>query len=439
MSSQRRFKCTHRRRGAVAVLVAALLTVILGLLVITLEGGLLRDNRRKVQGAADAAALAAATQLFVHYPAIEASDFHDGDPGGAGVSAALASAADNGFQDGVGDSSVVVNIPPTSGPFKNEAGYAETVVTFNQTRYFSRIWGGTSTPVLGRAVARGRWMATNIGIMVLEPTAKNALIASGTGAVTVTGGSPGTDGAAVIVNSDNTAAAAATGGGGLTAPRFQITGGYTGTLNGDVETGVPPSPDPLRHLPEPSVTVAGKMTVSNLGNGNKQYSLTPGTYTNLPNFNVGDVVVFRQGGIYSIDGGGFKSTGASIQMDPDTSGGVMIYNNPSGSSVADQIQISGNSAGTVNLSALTDGPYAGILLWQKRTATQQLSISGGGNFSMTGTFYAANAQLNVTGSGDALIGSQYISRTLSLGGGGNTLIRYSDEGTARLREVILVE
>ena len=275
--------------------------------------------------------------------------------------------------------------------------------------------------------------------MVLDPSAKDALIASGNGGLTVTGGSAGTDGAAVIVNSNDMTAAAATGGGGLTAPQFEITGDYTGTLNGDVETGVPPSPDPLRNLPEPSVTEAGKMTTRNLGNGNKEYTLTPGYYNKLPNFNTGDVVILQQGGIYSIDGGGFKSTGATIIMDPNTSGGVMIYNNPSGSSLADQIQISGNAAGTVNLSALTDGPYAGILLWQKRTATQSLSVSGGGNFRLVGTFYAANALLSVTGNGDAVIGSQYISRTLSLGGGGNTLINYSDDGTARLREVILVE
>ena len=439
MPSKRLFQCTVQRRGAVAILVAVLLPVLLGFLALTLEGGLSRDTRRRVQGAADAAALAAATELFSHYPAIEDSNFSNGDPGGAGAAAAMASAAVNGFADGDGRSTVVVNLPPASGPFKDEAGYAEVVVTFNQPRYLSRLWGEASIPVVARAVSRGRWAGTNIGIMVLDPITKSALNASGTGALTVTGGSPGTEGAAVIVNSNDLTAASATGGGGLTAPRFEITGDYTGWLNGIVETGVPPSPDPLRHLPEPSVTEPGSVTTRNLGGGSKQYILTPGYYNKLPNFTSGDVVVFQQGGIYSINGGGFKSTGATIVMDPDTSGGVMIYNNPGGSAMSDTIEITGNSAGTVNLSALTDGPYAGILLWQKRTSSQQLSVSGGGSFSLIGTFYAANANLKVTGNGDAVIGSQYISRTLSLGGGGNTLINYSDEGTARLREVILVE
>ncbi len=438
MQSERLRKRTLRRRGAVAILIALLLPVLLGFLVVTLEGGLSRDTRRKVQNAADAAALAAATELFIHYPAIVDSSFSDADPSGSGVAAAKAAAAANGFPDG-GNSTVVVNLPPESGPFKNKAGYAEVIVTFNQPRYLSRMWGGESIPVVARAVSRARWAGTNIGIMVLDPAVKNALIGSGTGNLTVTGGSPGTQGAAVIVNSSDWIAAAATGGGLLTAPEFKITGGYTGALIGDVETGVPPSPDPLRHLPEPIVTQPGMMTVTNLGPGSKQYTLTPGYYSKLPNFTTGDVVILQQGGIYSITGGGFKSTGATIKMDPDSSGGVMIYNNPSGSAESDVIAITGNAAGTVNLSALTEGPYAGILLWQKRKATQSLSVAGGGSFTLLGTFYAANALLNVTGNGDAVIGSQYISRTLSLGGGGNTLINYTDEGTARLREVILVE
>jgi hypothetical protein len=428
-----------RRRGAVVILVAGLLTVILGMLAIAVEGGLVMDNLRTVQGAADASALAAATQLFVHYPAIVASNFTNYDPGRAGALAALACASTNGFpSDGV-KSTVTVHIPPASGPFTGKAGYAEVVLTYYQPRFFSRIWGGGAIEVVSRAVARARWGGSAEGIIVLDPDVKSALNASGTGAVTVTGG------AAVIVDSNNSQAAVVTGGGGITAPNFEITGGYTGTLNGNVDTDVPPSPDPLRYLPAPAVPPDGQMTTKSLGHGNKQYTLTPGRYTNLPTFNTGDEVVLQQasvnsaGGVFYIDGGGLKSTGANITLDPDTSGGVMIYNNPASSAQSQQIQITGNSSGTVNLSALTNGPYAGLLFWQQRTATQSMSMSGGGNFTLVGTFYAANAQLQITGNGDATIGSQYISRTLNLGGNGNITINYTDNGTARIREAILVE
>jgi hypothetical protein len=421
------------------VLVALLLIPILGVLAIVLDGGQLRDSRRKAQGAADAAALAAGTKLFVNYPAIDPHNPATFDPGGAGAAAALASSATNGYPNDGTRSNVAVHIPPQTGPFTGKAGYAEVVVTYNQPRAFSAIWAGSTIPVIARAVSRGRWGGTHQGILVLDPGLKSSLNASGTGAATVTGG------AAVIVNSNNTTAASATGGGGITASEFEITGGYTGALNGPVTTDVPPTPDPLRYLPEPPVPADGTMTITHLGSGNRRYTLSPGRFTNLPGFNVGDEVVLRQAsvnsaqGIFFIDGDGFKSTGANITMDPSTTGGVMIYNNPAGTSLSGAIQITGNSAGTVNLSALTTGPYAGMLFWQKRSATQQMSIAGGGNFSLTGTFYAANAELKITGNGDATIGSQYISRSLTMGGNGNIRIDYTDNGTARLREAILVE
>jgi hypothetical protein len=68
-----------------------------------------------------------------------------------------------------------------------------------------------------------------------------------------------------------------------------------------------------------------------------------------------------------------------------------------------------------------------------------MQLQGNGSFNLTGTFYAANALLKVSGGGTATIGSQYISRTLSMSGNGTVTINYTDKGTARLREVTLVE
>jgi hypothetical protein len=427
------------RLGSVAVLVALLLVALFGVLAIALDGGLLQDNRRRVQAAADAAALAAATELYKSGPAIAASNDTTLDPGGRGAAAARSWAAANGFPDDGTTSSVVVNIPPAGGAFAGKAGYAEVTITYHQPRYFSGVWGGATLPVSARAVARGRWGGTGTGILILDPSAKDALDASGTGGVTVTGG------ASVIVDSGNGEAARATGGGALTAPDFEITGGYTGWLGGAVHTGVPPTPDPLRYLPAPAVPPDGMMTVLSLGNGNKRYTLTPGRYTNLPTFTSGDEVVFEQascngnGGVFYIDGGGFKSTGATIKMDPYTSGGILIYNSPRNSANSEEIHISGNASGSVDLSPLTAGPYAGLLLWQDRASNVPLAIAGSGAFRLEGTFYAANAQLQITGNGAATIGSQYISRTLSLSGNGAITIDYKDTGTARQREVLLVE
>src|SRR5262245_3653248 len=60
---------SQRRHGAVALLVAICLTVLVGILAIAVDGGMLLSEQRHAQATADAAAMAAATVLFADYPA----------------------------------------------------------------------------------------------------------------------------------------------------------------------------------------------------------------------------------------------------------------------------------------------------------------------------------------------------------------------------------
>src|SRR5437879_5924546 len=90
-------KDAGKRRGTTIVFVALLSSVIIGGLAFALDGGLLQDNKRKVQGATDAAALAAATELFKNYPAIVASNYLTFDPQGAAAAAARSSATVNSY------------------------------------------------------------------------------------------------------------------------------------------------------------------------------------------------------------------------------------------------------------------------------------------------------------------------------------------------------
>jgi Flp pilus assembly protein TadG len=425
-----------RRRGIVAVLVAVSLMALLGIAALALDGGLLMDNRRRVQAAADSAALAAATQLFSNFPAIAAGN---ADPGGQAASSALSVAASNGYANDGSTSVVTVNIPPKTGPFTGKLQYAEVIITYSQPRYFATIWGTQATPVVARAVARGFWGPTGDGIIVLDPTASDALNSTGNGSVTITGG------AALVVDSNALSAARVTNNGSVTAAEIDVTGGTNGLFNGTVNTGVLPTPDPLAYLPAPAVPSAGKITKTPITGGGTQYVLTPGSYTKLPNFTNGDVVILQQasansaGGIYYLNGSGFTSNGANVIMDPNTSGGIMLYNAPTNSSNSQGISIQGNSSGTVNLSALTSSVYAGILLWQDRSSSVNMSVTGNGTFTMSGTFYAPDANLTVAGNGSVIVGGQYISRTLTVNGNGALLVNYTDNGTARTRIVCLVE
>src|SRR4051812_10135360 len=53
-----------QRRGTVVVTTAVCLTMLMAITALSIDGGLILDQRRQVQAAADAAALAAASQLF---------------------------------------------------------------------------------------------------------------------------------------------------------------------------------------------------------------------------------------------------------------------------------------------------------------------------------------------------------------------------------------
>jgi hypothetical protein len=454
---------SDRRKGVVAVFVAFALTGLLGVVAITIDGGMLYLELRHARTTADGAAMAAACLLFKNYPSE-----HGLDPRGAAQTAALNVASANGYSNDGTTSTVTVNIPPLSGIYQGQAGYAEVLVQYNVTRAFSRIWGADPLPVHARAVARGGWVKPNAGVLILDYTDKATLNAQGNGAFTEIGGP-------VIVNSNNPSATLITGNATMTSPEFDITGGVqlggnnsfqTSPKANQIFTGTHPTPDPLAYLPPPTVPPDGTMTVTSLGMGNNQYVLTPGTYTNLPTFGPGDVVILQQasannaGGIFYINGGGFKSTGASITMDPATTGGVMIYNVPASTANSEKLQITGNPGGTVNLAPLSSGPYAGMSLWQDRNSSVPMLVEGNGSFTITGTFYAAGADLYINGNGKtstgtitgsyvddqgnlvqggSRIGSQYIVNNLSLGGNGNISIKYAGPDVARTRIIALVE
>src|SRR5262245_42486018 len=202
------------RRGAIVVLVAVCLTVILAFVAISVDGGGLLERRRQAQATADAAALAAAEDMFRNYPKYKGVDVD-----GTAAAWARSIAAANGYTNDGTTSVVTVRLFPQnyfSGPSVGQAvpkGKVEVTVQRNQQRYFSAVIGTGTIPVTARAVARGKWEPAYVGIHVLDLHASTALNATGESFVTV-------NGAKVIVNSD-AADAAKSNGGTLTASDFK--------------------------------------------------------------------------------------------------------------------------------------------------------------------------------------------------------------------------
>ena len=413
-----------RRRGISLVLVVVSLVALMGVLAISLEGGLLLAERRNALATADAAAESAAADLYYHHYVNFGKD-----SAGTGKATALYVANLNGYDNDGVKNKVTVNIPPLSGPNVGRDSYVEVIVEYYHTRGFSALFGADKVPVRARTVAIGKPTAGEFGVLVLDPTLKSAFNANGGGNITVRE-------VPVIVNSTSSEGSIAGGGSTINAPGYQLAGNYTtsggGTFIGPISTGVVPTLDPLRFMPEPDTS---NMTVQS--KRKEQFTsgttvLYPGVYKGGINASSSASVVLMPG-IYYMDQGGFQFSGQGSL----TGEGVMIYNKP-GNGNSNGVSISAN--GAVNLSAPTSGIYKGMMLFQERTADVTASISGGSNMNISGTFYFAGSLLSVTGSaGFANFGSQYISRAMNAQGTGTIYVDWDPNKVAMTRLITIVE
>ncbi|HEY8504561.1 MAG TPA: pilus assembly protein TadG-related protein, partial [Gemmataceae bacterium] len=340
----------RRRQGQVVVLTSVAMTAVLGVVAVSLDGGTLLTQRRQAQLTADAAALSAASDLYYNYW-VESG----WDTSGTAKAAALKVAADNGYtNDGV-ESVVNVYIPPISGDYIGRPGYVEVVVQYNQRRSFSNIFARGAIPVQARAVAVGAPIAGDVGILVLDPASKGALVAGG-------GGNTIVDGTPVVNNSAHPEGSIANGGGYLQALEFDLTGGYTttggGQFVGPIYTNRRPMEDPLLYLPEPDRNTLPVQSTKKIQYTSGETTLSPGVYKGgISVSGTGSLIL--EPGIYVMDGGGFSFSGQGNLRGE----GVMIYNDP-GNGNSDAISVTGQ--GSVYLTPMMEGIYAGLTFWQRR-------------------------------------------------------------------------
>lgn len=433
-----------RRPGVVVPLVAILLIGLLGVVAIAIDGGLLLAQKRRVQAVADAAALAAAIDLFQNY-----STGSGLDPNGTAARSAQGTAKDNGYADGTGGVTVKVNIPPQAGSYKALAGYAEAIITTKTQRYFSTIFGSGTLSVQARAVARGSQAPKNNGIIVLAPSGSNTLTTTATGNVTVTNGN-------IVVDSSDVKGGTISNSGNIKADEIDFTGtpGYYtsggGQFQGTLKSNQTPTPDPLANLPAPSTSGLNSYSNVNIsglpktggsvpgwptpGDANG-WTLPAGVYDNGIHISDNDAAhtYTLQSGLFYFNGGGLSlSANANIVSDAN---GVLLYFHSGGA-------LSVTAGGAVTLNPMTAGPYANITIYEDRNNTSQNSITGQstGSLNITGTVYLPAAKLTLTGSGgNYAIGSQYIVYQLSVTGSGNFNVVYNGPSVPNNRDLYLVE
>jgi Flp pilus assembly protein TadG len=456
------------RRGTVTPLTILCLALLVGVTALVIDGGTLMEARRHVQAAADAAALAGADDLYANYLTNQGIDV-----GGTAQASALATASANGFtNDGV-QSIVTVNTSPQkyqSGPNAGKtipAGYIEVVIQYNATHLFSGVFGSATSPVLARAVARGRGSSLNSnGVTALNLSQAGALNVSSTGGLTVSGG--------IAISSSSSSPLQVSGSGKVTATQFILNPAMTGSgggggggllgavlsLLGSVLSLLfgpggtapnillsPAAPDPLRFLPAPDVTqLTTQYTNLNITSGTKD--LYPGVYNGgIKASGLGTQVILHANsdgtpGIYYLNGpNGLQVTQwATVKTAAGETAGIMIYNNWSGST--DTINV--NTFGSLSLFPPATGLYRGLTIFQKRGTSSSpappINLTANGTANVTGTIYAASASVSLaTNLSTNVLGGQVIADTVNVGGLANVHINPGTQPTATQRQLGLVE
>jgi hypothetical protein len=401
---------TSEAGQALAITVLAL-GVLMGLLGLGIDVGYLRHMRTKMQQAADAAALAGASELLY----------------GDWVAAADTDATSNGFTNGSNGTTITVNNPPLYGGYAGNAEAVEVIIQQAQPTFFMSVLGFTKVNVAARAVAA----------LGSAPGCIYGLSSSASGAIENTGG---TVTAACSIDDDSDSGSGLRNAGTISAKSIGVVGNYSGggTFTPTPVTGIPPATDPLVYLQneEPAVGPCNYNNYSIKSRGGS-YILSPGVYCGGIKITVsGPVTLTFQAGTYILTG----SVGLVITGSGNVTGGgsnVTFYNTGTGS-----IDITA-SATNFALSAPTSGTYAGILIFQNLSDTSAATITASSSGeALTGALYLPDAPLTITTSSTCTAAySFFIASTIDFTGSACINDNYASlpEGQSPLKAAVLVE
>jgi hypothetical protein len=425
----------HREHGQALMIFALGLAVLLGFAALTTDVGLAYVERREMQNAADAAALAGGDTLMETAVASEAE------------AAALKLAASNGYDNADPDVSVAAHVPPTSGPHVGDSDYIEVIIKNRIDLYLARTIGKSSWGITARAVAEINRSPKPFAIIALNETACDAMQFEGQVNVSIAD-------AGTLTNSECVPNAFSTDG-GVTIDTWTnaVVGGWT-ISGGSGDISPRPSPaghfaDPLAAVPAPNPTAGPVRTCPTFGGGGAVgavETLHPGVYdcTIDPpgdwglDFKPGDYHI--TGGIV-LDGGGTATFGKGLYFLQGkgliitghaavTANGVTFY--------IDEGQVLLTGTGDTVLTAPQTGTYAGIAIFQNRSLTTTVEFSGEAVADGWGAIYAQSAQIHLTGNATSTF-HQFISDTFLIDGNSNISIEFSGGVLVEVPVLHLVE
>jgi Flp pilus assembly protein TadG len=425
MSSQReRVRAVARwtrrldeKAQALPLVILALL-VLLGVIALIIDGGMAYAQRRYMQNAADAAALAGASL-------ISKGGATDAQLVSTATSYAQANKATTVSIDYV-DSTGNVLAHAGQGSIPGSTAGLKVVASVQYSTSFARVLGIATMHISATAKAGLKPAPGTATIMALSTTACSGLSVSGTADITATG-TVTFSGGGIQVNATCPTALSLGGTSHISAVggQIKVSGGYSHNGNSSANpppiTGAPYMPDPLADVAAPNISSypvrhgtansPSTLTVS----PNQSVTLDPGIYYGGIS-SKGNVTM--RPGVYIIAGGEFTQA-AQGNLIAD---GVFIYvTRASPSDAFASVSIGAGSASRIRPP--TSGPYKNLSIFQDRANTRAASISGGGDL-LGGTFYFPSASLSLGGNGALNGTAQLICDTISASGTGDMTFTY---------------
>ena len=380
--------CAVRRfardtKGGVMIWTGLGLPVVLGMSGLGLDSAMWYLERRVMQSAVDTAAISAALAKAGGGDTTE-------------INAAVAKAlTENKFTLGGGDS-LVVNVPPASGPNTGNSTAVEIVIQRKATLFLSQMIMAGPVNISTRAVAG----AVPVGkhcIVALDENADSAVLFTGTADADIACG--------VASNSKSNRAIHVGGKAVLKADPAQAYGDIYVEGTATLQTLHPPQPrsprvpDPFgpdgRDLQMPLTTVCDP--APDLSGSSGTINLVPGRYC-------GDLLIENKNvnlapGVYIIDEGDLRVKAGSV-VTGDGVTFILTGMNPAQIGV---FEITSNSQ--FNVTAPASGDYAGIVIYTDQQAHSNDGsgnpftnyLYGGASLGMKGAIYSPSRKIEFTG------------------------------------------
>jgi hypothetical protein len=360
--------------------------MLLGSTALSVDTGVIFRAKRRLQVAADAAALAGTMDYLYNGSTTSA------------VTAGKAASSANGFTDGSDGVTVTVSDPPADGPNSGSANFTEAIVSKPVHTYFMGIAGFKTMTVKARAVA-GTPTNGQACIWIMAPSGpafdlqgKYDIEAPGCG---------------IYVNSNTSDAFGTTGNAGTVNAKFLDVVGNSPPSHQTKPTAATintiPRKSPWGNITGPTPTNGGCTTTSaatTITTANAPGA--PGLghaicYTNAVSISDG---VTLGAGTYMFENGVTIGTGATVTVN---SGTLDVYGGT----------FTQSSNSLLNITAPTSGTYNGIAIMQPSNNTTQLQVQfGSNNQTLDGYIYAPGAEVYLQDHGGGVTATGIVANTM---------------------------